>query len=236
MNTQPRHPKCRALPVEPHPDIHFSAMIPRRGVKIKIFLSVVIPVVKTAFVPVSATREKPANAGAARLCGVSPHPIPDTATALPKQARYQLRYTRIFNFCHYTTAGEKIKDFSVCGHSCGQSRFYAAFGNRRKSCKRRCRKALQRFALPYPGYRHGTPKAGALPTALHPVISLFYPACCILPILFHSAWHIRTARRCDWSSTPLHHVSRRILQHKSLKVKPRGSRSGFPKSLNSITL
>ena len=30
-----------------------------------------------------------------RLCGVSPHPIPDTATALPKQARYQLRYTRI---------------------------------------------------------------------------------------------------------------------------------------------
>ena len=83
MNTQPRHPKCRALPVGPHPDIHFSAMIPRRGVKIKIFLSVVIPVVKTAFVPVSATREKPANAGAARLCVVSPHPIPDTATALP---------------------------------------------------------------------------------------------------------------------------------------------------------
>ena len=98
MNTQPRHPKCRALPVEPHPDIHFSAMIPRRGVKIKIFLSVVIPVVKTAFVPVSATREKPANAGAARLCVVSPHPIPDTATALPKQARYQLRYTRLLSF------------------------------------------------------------------------------------------------------------------------------------------
>ena len=23
MNTQPRHPKCRALPVEPHPDIQF---------------------------------------------------------------------------------------------------------------------------------------------------------------------------------------------------------------------
>ena len=95
MNTQPRHPKCRALPVEPHPDIHFSAMIPRRGVKIKFFLSVVIPVVKTAFVPFSATGGNPANAVAARLCGVSPHPIPDTATAHPKQARYQLRYTRI---------------------------------------------------------------------------------------------------------------------------------------------
>ena len=77
------------------PGYSISAMIPRRGVKIKIFLSVVIPVVKTAFVPFSATREKPANAGAARLCGVSPHPIPDTTTALPNQARYQLRYTRL---------------------------------------------------------------------------------------------------------------------------------------------
>ena len=95
MNTQPRHPKCRALPVEPHPDIHFSAMIPRRGRKSKIFLSVVIPVVKAAFVPLSAIVESPTNAGVTRLCGVSPYPVPDTATALPNQARYQLRYTRI---------------------------------------------------------------------------------------------------------------------------------------------
>ena len=83
MNTQPRHPKCRALPVELHPDIHFPAMIPRRTVKIKFFLSVVILVVKAAFVLLSATGESPANAGVARLCGVSPHPIPDTTTALP---------------------------------------------------------------------------------------------------------------------------------------------------------
>jgi len=59
---------------------------------------VVIPVVKAAFVPFSATGGNPANAGVARLCGVSPHPIPDTATALPKQARYQLRYTRLLSF------------------------------------------------------------------------------------------------------------------------------------------
>ncbi len=87
---------------------------------------------------------------------------------LPNQARYQLRYTRIFNFCHDTTAGEKIKDFSVCGHLCGQSRFCAVFSNRRNTRYRPCCKALRRFALPRPGYRHGTPKAGALPTALHP--------------------------------------------------------------------
>ena len=87
-------PKCRALPVEPHPDIHFSAMIPRRTVKIKFFLSVVIYVVKAAFVPFSAIGANPANAGVTRLCGVSPCPIPDTATALPNHALYHLSYTR----------------------------------------------------------------------------------------------------------------------------------------------
>ena len=101
------------------PGYSISAMIPRRGVKIKFFLSVVIYVVKGDFVPLSATDGNPANAGAARLCGVSPHPIPDTATALPNQARYQLRYTRIFSFCHYTTArGEKQSFFSLRSFMC----------------------------------------------------------------------------------------------------------------------
>ena len=71
-------------------------------------------------------------------------------------------------FCHDTTASGKNKVFSVCGHSCGQSRFCAVFGNRWKSHKCRCHKAFRRFALPRSGYRHGTPKASALPTALHP--------------------------------------------------------------------
>ena len=104
------------------PGYSISAMIPRRAEKIKFFLSVVIPVVKTAFVPFSATGGNPANAGVARLCDVSPHPIPDTTTALPKQARYQLRYTRLLSF-------------------------------------------LSGWAY--------SPKAGALPTALHPVIEFF---------------------------------------------------------------
>ena len=77
------------------PGYSISAIIPRRGRKSKIFLSVVIYVVKADFIPLSAIVESPANAGVARLCGVSPPPIPDTATALPNQARYQLRYTRI---------------------------------------------------------------------------------------------------------------------------------------------
>ena len=69
---------------------------------------------------------------------------------------------------HYSTKFVRLKDFSVCGHSCGQSRFCAAFGNRGKSRKHRRHKALRRFAMPCPGYRHGTPKASALPTALIP--------------------------------------------------------------------
>ena len=75
-------------------------------------------------------------------------------------------------FCHDTTAREKIKVFSVCGQTCGQSRFCAVFGNRGKSSKRRCRKALRRFASPYPGYSHGTPKPGAIPASLYPDIQL----------------------------------------------------------------
>ena len=77
------------------PGYSISAIISRRRGKSKIFLSVVIYVVKAAFVPFSATGENPANAGVARLCGVSTYPVPDTATALPNHPRYQLRYTRI---------------------------------------------------------------------------------------------------------------------------------------------
>ena len=71
------------------PGYSISAIIPRREGKSKIFLSVVIYVVKGDFMPLSATGESPVNAGTARLCGVSPCPVPDTATALPNQARYQ---------------------------------------------------------------------------------------------------------------------------------------------------
>ena len=87
-------------------------MIPRRGVKIKIFLSVVNPVVKATFMPFSAIGGNPANAGVTRLCGVLPCRAPDTATALPNQARYQLRYTRIFTFLPLYHGGEKNQRFS----------------------------------------------------------------------------------------------------------------------------
>ena len=80
------------------PGYSIAAIISRREGKSKIFLSVVIPVVKAVFIPLSTIEENPANAGVTRLCGVSPCHVPDTATALPKQARYQLRNTPILSF------------------------------------------------------------------------------------------------------------------------------------------
>ena len=116
---QPRRSQTRRDTNFAIPGYSISAMIPRRTVKIKIFLSVVIPVVKATFMPLSATGRNPANTDVARLCGVSPCPVPDTATAHPNQARYQLRYTRIFSFCHYTTArGEKQSFFSLRSFMC----------------------------------------------------------------------------------------------------------------------
>ena len=85
-------------------------------------------------------------------------------------------------FCHYTTASGKNKDFSVCGHLCGQNRFCAVFCNRWKSRKCRCHKALRHFALPRPGYRHGTPKLCAA-TLL--TIPAFYAFC-------------KRGKRCGW--------------------------------------
>ena len=102
------------------PGYSISAMIPRRGVKIKFFLSVVNPVVKATFVPPSATGESPANAGVARLCGVSPYPVPDTATAHPKQARYQLRYTRI---CTFRCGSMRLHTFCTHANLKEQQRF-----------------------------------------------------------------------------------------------------------------
>ena len=115
-------------------------------------------------------------------------------------------------FCHDTTARGKIKDFSVCGHLCGQDHFCAVFGNRWKSRKCRCHKALRHFALSRPGYRHGTPKAGALPTALHPVIQFIYPAGRILPNV--ARYQLRYTRLIlPWGTPPVYRIPGAISRH-----------------------
>ena len=168
MNTQPRHPKCRALPVEPHPDIHFSVIIPRRGGKSKIFCLWSFMWSKPLLCRFRQPGKKPllpVSQGFAGFCSSCAW-IGSTHSQTRRDTNFAIPGYSLF--CHDTTASGKNKDFSVCGHSCGQSRFCAVFDNRGKSRKRRRRKAFRRFTLPRPGYSHGTPKASALPTALHP--------------------------------------------------------------------
>ena len=109
-------------------------------------------------------------AGVSRDCGHSIFQLEGGATRSQTRRDTNFAIPGYSPFCHDTTASGKNKDFSVCGHLCGQSRFCAVFGNHGKSRKRRCYKALRRFALPCSGYRHGTPKCRALPVEPHPDI------------------------------------------------------------------
>ena len=64
--------------------------------------------------PLSTIVKSPANAGVTRLCGVLSCPTPDTATALPNHAFYQLNYTRIFTFLPlYHGEGENQRFFCL---------------------------------------------------------------------------------------------------------------------------
>ena len=109
-------------------------------------------------------------AGVSRDCGHGIFRLEGGATRSQTRRDTNFAIPGYSLFCHDTTASGKNKVFSVCGHFCGQSRFCAVFGNRWKSRKCRCHKALRRFASPYPGYNHGTPKSSAIPTAPHPDI------------------------------------------------------------------
>ena len=142
-------------------------------------------------------------------------------------------------FCHDTTAREKIKDFSVCGHSCGQSRFYAIFGNRVKSRNRRCCKALRRFSLSRPGYRHGTPKCRALPVEPHPDIQ-FLPLyhveednqsfSCPRPFLWANSFLHRTRQSAEipQTQTPQGFPAVRLTQ---FRILPRCSQAQLSRSV-----
>ena len=69
----------------------------------------------------------------------------------------------------------------------------------RKSRKRPCLKGLCALSGTVADEVQTAPKAGALPTALHPVIELFYPAGRILPK--RARRQLRCTRRCP--TTPI---------------------------------
>ena len=176
------------------PGYSISAIISRREGKSKIFLSVVIPVVKAAVVSLSATGENPVNAGVARLCGVLPCLAPDTATAHPKQARYQLRNTPIFNKTplYYSILGRFRKAFLIMVKIVGWLQKRANFRKtetRRPLCRRDlCCKALLLYRL-----------GGAVARIICGAWSAF-----LRPWRAHPSWPhapLRSRRAAFWRST-----------------------------------
>ena len=96
-------------------------------------------------------------------------------STLPNQARYQLRYTRLFSFFHHTTVSVKIKDFSVCGNSCGQCCSSGTVPQRENPRQLPCCKKFRATAVTNGDSQRCAPKPPALPTAPHPEIDMkFY--------------------------------------------------------------
>ena len=127
MNTQPRHPKCRALPVEPHPDIHFSVIIPRRGGKSKIFCLWSFMWSKPLLCYFRQSVEIPktqALQGFAAfrliLSRIQPRHSQITCATNCATPGYSV-------FLHDTTRGRKKQVSRVCGRRCGQARFFGSF-------------------------------------------------------------------------------------------------------------
>ena len=102
-------------------------MIPCREGKSKFFVSVGNAVVKAVFRPNFVTRRNPANARVSRLSWLRLLPSWIARTVHPNHVRYQLRYTRIFDFLHDTMRRKKKQVFRVCGQCCGQARFCRNF-------------------------------------------------------------------------------------------------------------
>ena len=89
------------------PGYSISAIIPRRERKTKIFLSVVIHVVKAVFLSDLTESGSPAIARVARLSEFLLKRLMDRVYALPNQVRYQLHHTRISDFPYPTTSLHK---------------------------------------------------------------------------------------------------------------------------------
>ena len=156
-NSRHLAPKASALPTALIPDLGFE-FCARCGQTCG----------QADFLTTAAYGEIACIAGVSRDCGHGIFRLEGGATRTQIKRDTNFATPGYSLSCHDTTASDKNKDFSVCGHLCGQSGFYAAFSNRGKSRKRRRRKALRRFASLYPGYNHGTSKPGAIPTSLYP--------------------------------------------------------------------
>ena len=109
-------------------------------------------------------------AGVSRDCGHSVFRLEGGATCTQITCATNCATPGYSVLNYYTTVKAKIKVFPVCGHLCGQSGFSVRFCQMRKSRKSPCSKGLCGLSGTVADEVRLAPKAGALPTALHPVI------------------------------------------------------------------
>ena len=113
---------------------------------------------QAVFLTISACGGRACIAGVSRDCGHCISRLEGGATCSQIKRATNCAIPGYLILNHYSTKFVRLKDFSVCGHLCGQSRFYGVFDNRRKSRKHRCHKALRRFTLPRPDTATALPK------------------------------------------------------------------------------
>ena len=125
---------------------------------------------QTVFLTISACGGSACIAGVSRDCGHSVSRLEGGATRTQITCATNCATPGYSVLNYYTTVKAKIKVFPVCGHLCGQSGFSVRFCQMRKSRKSPCSKGLCGLSGTVADEVRLAPKAGALPTALHPVI------------------------------------------------------------------
>ena len=132
MNTQPRHPKCRALPVELHPDIQFPPLYHGEGKNQRFFCLWSFMWSKPFLYRFRQSKKIQQTQVSQGFAGfrLAMSRIPPRHSQTRRDTNFAIPGYSLF--CHDTTANGKNKAFSACGHSCGQSCFCAVFSNREK--------------------------------------------------------------------------------------------------------
>ena len=190
MNTQPRHPKCRALPVELHPDIHFSVIIPRRGGKSKIFCLWSFLWSKPLLCRFRQSGEIPQS-----------QVLQGFAAFFPVPSRIPPRHSQTTRATNCANPGFLVIEFcarcgQICGHgdflttsACGESACIAGVsrdcedsvfrlegGTTRSQSRRATNCATPGYSVYLSGWSYA-PKSSAIPTSLYPDTFLVYHSC-----------------------------------------------------------
>ena len=113
---------------------------------------------QVVFLTTSACGGSACIAGVSRDCGHGIFRLEGGATRSQTRRDTNFAIPGYSLFCYDTTANSKNKDFSVCGHSCGQSRFCAVFGNRGKTAIARVARLCGVSHCPVPDTATALPK------------------------------------------------------------------------------